>query len=116
VTRTSISGDAPSTCSVVELQKEHVGRGIDGAQRAIDLERLGGRLEIEPLRQHDLKDVARGNVFLRPPDAAHEIIVRGAVVDFDGLGFAAVRPVQMLPANPRASFRSMAAMSVSARS
>ena len=89
---------------VVELEKEHVGRGIDGAQRAIDLERLGGRLEIEPLRQHHLEYIAGGNIFLRPPDATHEIIVRRAVVDFNGLGFAAVRPVQMLSANSSCQF------------
>ena len=42
-TRTSISGEEPTMWAVAEAQVVHVGRGVDGAQRAVDLERAGAR-------------------------------------------------------------------------
>ena len=35
------------------------------AERAIDRERIGGDLRLEPLREHDLIDIAGGDVLLR---------------------------------------------------
>ena len=54
----------------------HVGRRIDVAQRAIDGERIGGDVGLEPLRQHRLIDVAGGDVLLDRPDARFEGLAR----------------------------------------
>ena len=48
--------------------EEHVGRRIDVAQRAIHRERVDAHSAREALRQHDLVDVARGDVLFRLAD------------------------------------------------
>ncbi len=57
-----------------ELQIEHVGRRVDGAKRAVDLERVGRDVELQTLREHDLKDVARGDVLLGALDGRLEVL------------------------------------------
>ncbi len=44
--------------------EEHVRRRIHVAERAVDRERIDADLGLEPLRQHDLVDVAGRDVFL----------------------------------------------------
>jgi hypothetical protein len=48
----------------IEAQEEHVRAGIDGAQRAIDLEAVDAGLDIEALRENHLESVAGANVLL----------------------------------------------------
>ena len=50
---------------VAEFQQEHIGRGIGGAEGAINLQRTGFGLTAEALRQHDLKGIAVADVFFR---------------------------------------------------
>src|SRR5580704_3523101 len=45
-------------------QKGHVWRGVYDPQRAINVKSIHSRLAVEPLRQHALKDVSRGDVLL----------------------------------------------------
>ena len=54
----------------------HVGRRIDVAQRAVDRERLGLDVRLEPLRQHRLVDVAGGDALLDRADAGLERLAR----------------------------------------
>ncbi len=49
---------------VAEAQKEHVGRGVDGAQGAVDIEGIGVELAGEALGEDDLDDVAGADVLL----------------------------------------------------
>ena len=63
-TRTSISGDEPTIDTLAHADEVHVRRRIHVAQRAIDGERVGVDVGLEALRQHDLVDVARGDVLL----------------------------------------------------
>ena len=44
-------------------QEVHVGTRIDLAQHPVEVERLGVELEVEPLGEHHLEDVAGENVF-----------------------------------------------------
>ena len=69
-TRTSISGDEPTMRAAAHADEEHVRRRIDVAQRAIHGERIDADLGREPLREHDLVDVARGDVLLGLPHDA----------------------------------------------
>ncbi len=52
---------------VAQLAKIHIGRGIEQPQRAVHLERRKLLTSLEPRRQHQLIDVAGGNVLLRAP-------------------------------------------------
>ena len=66
----------------VEVEEKHVGGGVEPAQRPVDAERLGRSLAREALRQHHLKDVARGDVLFRLPHRGHVLLrrqVRGQV-------------------------------------
>ena len=111
-TRTSSSGDEPASSSGSagrlrlfggvlrrcrraaqrafrrEAQEEHIGAGIDGAQRAIDLEAVQLRLDVEALREDGLKDVAGGDVLLGAGDGGQEVLLAGAVLHLE-LGLAA---------------------------
>ena len=49
----------------VELEQEQVGRGVDPAQRTVELERRRGRRPLGPLREDDLEGVAGPDVLLR---------------------------------------------------
>ena len=51
---------------VAEIEVEEERRGIGAAQRAIERERRQRERRREALRQHDLEDVAGGDVLLRP--------------------------------------------------
>ena len=66
----------------VELEQEQVGRRVDAAEGAIDLERAGRRRTLRALRRHALEHVALHDVLL---DRAHHLQVAGA------LGMAAQR-------------------------
>ena len=55
---------------LAQAQEEEVGRRVDGPERAIDRERIGLELGVEPAREHDLVGVARRDVLLRP---AHRV-------------------------------------------
>ena len=74
-TRTSISGDDPTIERPPTRRKVHVRRRIHVAKGAVDRERIGGERRLESLRQHDLIDVAGGNVFL---GRAHHLLELGA--------------------------------------
>ena len=66
----------------VEVEEEHVGGGVEPAQRPVDAERLGRSLAREALRQHHLEDVARGDVLFRLPHRSHVLLrrqVRGQI-------------------------------------
>ena len=54
----------------------HVGRRIDVPQRAVDGERIGVDVGLEALRQHDLVDVAGGDVLLRRAHLLLELLAR----------------------------------------
>src|SRR5690606_31765048 len=65
-----------------EIEKVHVGRGIERAQRAIHIDRPRTKRHAEPLRKDDLEDIAGADVFLRATyralepfaaEAGHEI-------------------------------------------
>ena len=47
-----------------EVEEEHVGRRVQAAQAAVDVERLRAGLPGEALRKHDLEDVAGRDVLL----------------------------------------------------
>ena len=59
---------------VAEVEEIEIGRGIDPPQRAIERERRQLERRLEALRQHDLEDVAGGDVFL---GGAHHALVFG---------------------------------------
>jgi hypothetical protein len=66
----------------VEVQTEHVGRRIDEAEAAIEIERVSREIGLETLRQDDLKNVAGLDVFFRAVDdllefGALEVAARG---------------------------------------
>ena len=63
-----ISGELPTRQSSLEGQVEHERAGVDDAQGAVDVERLGGRLDLEPLAEDDLEDVAGLDVLLALAD------------------------------------------------
>ena len=56
-----------------DAEEVHVRRRVDVPQRAIDRERVGVERRLEPLRQHDLVDVAGGDVLLRRADHPLEL-------------------------------------------
>src|SRR5262245_6667206 len=47
---------------IAQLEEKHVRRRVDHTQRAVDLKRAGCDFGLEPLREDDLKGVARANV------------------------------------------------------
>ena len=49
---------------IVDPQKKHIRRGIDEAQRPIDVERIAANLHREALRQHNLENIACLNMRL----------------------------------------------------
>ena len=61
------------------------------AERAVDGERVGAELRLEPLRQHDLVDVAGGDVFLRGAHHPFEGIARHIRGDRQGRAFGVCR-------------------------
>ena len=56
--------------------EEHVGRGVHVPQRAVDRERVGRDVRLEPLGEHHLVDVARGDVLLGRADMLLEPLPR----------------------------------------
>ncbi len=67
----------------VEAQEKHVGAGIDGTQRAIDLEAVNAGLDVESLREDHLKRVAGADVFLRALHRREKVLFRGAMLHFE---------------------------------
>ena len=61
--------------AVAEVAEDHVGRRVDGAQRAVERERARGRRARDQLRRHHLEDVAALDVHLR--GAHHRLVVGG---------------------------------------
>ena len=61
---------------LADAREVHVGRRVDVAQRPVDRERIGLQVHFEPLREHDLVDVALRDVLLRPADFALEVLAR----------------------------------------
>ena len=55
---TSVSGEEPIERDAVELEQEEVRRRVDAPERAVELERRGGRRPLGALREHDLERVA----------------------------------------------------------
>src|SRR5947209_18450227 len=80
--------------SVAEPEEIHIRRRVHGAQRAIKVEGLHARYEIQPLRQHDWKDVAGRNVFLSVSHAAKKFLPIGSRLHFQ---FAACAICAELP-------------------
>ena len=68
VRRTWTSGEAPDERKVPRVEDERVGRGIDGSQRPVEVERRLGEGPREALRGHDLDDVAGPDVLLHALD------------------------------------------------
>ena len=64
-------------------QKVKVWRRIHLSQGAVKIEWLDARDKIEPLRKHDLKNVARGNVLLAALYASQEFRTRGSGIDLE---------------------------------
>ena len=63
---------------IAEIEEEHVRRRVQQAQRTVHLERGDVRLAAEQHRQHDLVDVARGDVLLAGVHALGEFLLRQA--------------------------------------
>src|SRR5919206_476325 len=59
---------------LLELQQEEVGRGVDAAERAVEVERGSPGRPPGPLREHDLERVPGADVLLRAPHA--RLVVR----------------------------------------
>ena len=98
-------------------KKINIGRRIYLPQRAIEIERRNAWNEVEPLREHNLENIARCNVLLASLYAAHEIssaVVPVLIFNFSAFGFADFR--QIAGRNPHANFFSNIAMSRTARS
>jgi hypothetical protein len=76
VTRTSIFGEEPENVHRPDAQEIQVGRGIHLAQGAVKIKGRDFGDEVEPLRKHHLKNIARSNVFLAALDAAQENFAR----------------------------------------
>ena len=68
-----------STCT--ETKEVHIRRRIYGAESAVEIERRDGRLEVPALGEHDLEDIAGGDVFLGAADALEKLCLRGAGAD-----------------------------------
>jgi hypothetical protein len=75
--------------------EEHVRRRVDVAQRAVDGERIGPELGLEPLRQHHLVDVAGGDVLLGLADLLLESLAGVIGSEHDRLGGRGARHRQV---------------------
>ena len=64
-------------CERAAIEEEQIRRGVDPAQSAIERKRRERKRRLETLRQHHLKDVAGGDVFLGLQHHAPEIFRRG---------------------------------------
>jgi hypothetical protein len=60
----------------LEFQQEHVGRGVDSAGGAVDVERAGAERGREALGTDHLDDVAGGDVFLGAGDVGGIVVSR----------------------------------------
>ena len=49
---------------VIKAEEEHVGRGVDVAERPVEINRVRRGFPMEPLGEDDLDDIARGDVLL----------------------------------------------------
>ena len=67
------TGTATSPANVAEIEKEHVGRRVQPAQRAINIERLGIGLTGQALGKHYLENIAGRDVLLPSADHLHVI-------------------------------------------
>src|SRR4029077_19745989 len=67
---------------VVHLQKVKIGRWIDLAQGPVQIEGSDLGSEVEALRVHDLKDVARGDVLFAALYVTHVDVAAGASMNF----------------------------------
>src|SRR5580700_3603181 len=76
-------GRRPEDLRVSHSQKVEIRRRIDLAQGAVKIERLDAGDKVEALREHDLKDVACGDVFFAALDAAQELRPRSPGMDFE---------------------------------
>ena len=63
---------------VAHPQKIKIRRRIYLPQRAIQIKGRNFRREVEPLREHDLKNIAGGNIFLAAFHAAQKALALGA--------------------------------------
>ena len=61
-TRTMISGELPTSVHAGHAQVEHERAGVHDPQRAVELERRHVEVDLQPLADHDLKDVAGADV------------------------------------------------------
>ena len=66
-------GAGPDEHAAFSLEVEHVGRGVDDAQGAVDVERIDGGNALETLGEDDLKNVAGGDVLFGLFDDVFEL-------------------------------------------
>lgn len=59
------------------LHVDHVGRWVNHPERAVDLKGVRKRAPLEPLAEHELEDVSRGDVLLGGRDRVQELGLRG---------------------------------------
>ncbi len=69
---------------VAAVQVEHIRRRVYHPERPVHVERVDRRLFLEPLGEHDLKDVARLDIFLRGPYGIFEVLFCKAGFKFSG--------------------------------
>ncbi len=74
---TRISGLDPATAETAEVEEVQIRRGVDAAQRAIKRKRRQLERRLETLRQHDLENIAGGDVVLGAHHHALELVRRG---------------------------------------
>jgi hypothetical protein len=109
-TFTSASGDEPTIeydspgtfddAGLSRVSRYMYGLGIERAQHAVDVDRLGRDLVVEPLRDHHLEHVAVADVLLRPLDA--RAVVRRCTAG-TGSARSRGRPRRARPRTARAS-------------
>ena len=81
---TTVSGELPTSASVAELEQEEVRRWVDATQRAVELDRGGGRRPLGALRDDDLEGVAFADVLLRALDTAETAVLFFLELPLDG--------------------------------
>ena len=64
-------GRCAQNVNAVRGYEKHVGRRIDRTEHAIDIERRNGQLAFEPLREHHLDDIARGDILFTAEQVLH---------------------------------------------
>ena len=74
---------------LAELEEERVRRGIDAAKRAVEIERARRGRSLGPLRDDDLKGIARADVLLRALDRALVLEAAGVTLGRRSRPFAA---------------------------